>query len=160
MKRMTFLFLLLAACSALTACSERALAPGAVAPVADPLLGVWERTETIRLPSVQDASTDDHPASSGEQQLRWVFEETTWQLTQTVTSADTTSIIRPGLIYTSSGRWRWHEATLELLRQSGRRLSRDGLWSDLPREIIALEVVVFGDVARLGRHVYDRKSEG
>ena len=63
MKRMTFLFLLLAACSALTACSERAVAPVAVAPVADPLLGVWERTETIRLPSVQDASTDDHPAS-------------------------------------------------------------------------------------------------
>ena len=150
-----FLFLLLTACSALTACSK-----SAVAPVADPLLGVWERTETIRLPSVQDASTDAHHVSSGEQQLRWRFEETTWQLTQTVVSADTTSAIRPGLIYASSGRWRWHAATLELLRQSGRWLSRDGLWSDLPREIIALEVVVFGDVARLGRHVYDRKSEG
>ena len=122
-----------------------------MAPVADPLLGVWERTETIRLPSVQDTSTAAHHVSSGEQQLRWRFEETTWQLTQTVVSADTTSAIRPGLIYTSSGRWRWHEATLELLRQSGRWLSRDGLWSDLPREIIALEVVVFGDVARLGR---------
>ena len=150
MKRMTFLFLM--TCTALTACSERA-----VAPTPDPLLGAWERTETIRLPSVQDASTT---VSSGEQQARWVFAATTWQYTQTVTSADTISIIRPGLIYASSGRWRWHEATLELLRQSGRRLSRDGLWSDLPREIIVLEVVVFGDVARLGRHVYDRKSEG
>ena len=118
MKRMTFLFLM--TCTGLTACSERALAPVAVAPVADPLLGVWERTETIRLPSVQDASTAAHPASSGEQQQRWVFAATTWQYTQTVTSADTTSIIRPGLIYTSSGRWRWHAATLELLRQSGR----------------------------------------
>ena len=153
MKRMTFLFLM--TCTALTACSESPVAPGA-----DPLLGVWERTQTIRLPSVQDASTDDYPASSGEQQQRWVFAATTWQYTQTVTSADTTSIIRPGLIYTSSGRWRWYAATLELLRQSGRRLSRDGLWSDLPQEITRLEVVVFGDVARLGRHVYDRKSEG
>ena len=118
MKRMMFLFLM--TCTALTACSESPVAPVAVAPVADPLLGVWERTETIRLPSVQDASTDDHPASSGEQQQRWVFAATTWQYTQTVTSADTTSAIRPGLIYASSGRWRWHEATLELLRQSGR----------------------------------------
>ena len=162
MKRMTFLFLM--TCTALTACSERA-----VAPVADPLLGVWERsTGTVhylpsrlrRSPSGDVLSWNENN-SSGELQIRWVFEETTWQLIETVTSADTTSKIQPGQVtYGASGRWQWwdEEATLiELLTQSSYEL----IVSDLPylplQEIIALEVVVFGDVARLGEDIYNRK---